>query len=113
MNYKTLIIIIVLMVLSIIGTCLWTGIAMREVTVVDHPYEDGLKYDATQKRYADLGWKVVVPPSLNQDGQLKVSMYDRNGAAMDGAAVEFVLNRIGSPEIRKYKAAQVERGKYG
>jgi nitrogen fixation protein FixH len=113
MNYKLLIITIAVVVFAIIGVSLWTGIEMREVTVVEHPYDEGLKYDATQKKYAELGWRVVTPSSANKDGQLTVWVYDKNGVPMDGASVEFAINRIAGHEIKKYRAAQTERGRYG
>ncbi len=113
MNYKLLISSIVAAVFSIIGVCLWSGITMREVTVVEHPYEEGLRYDANQLRIAKLGWKVIVPRSLARDEQLNVQVYDRNGAPVDAAKVELAVNRIDSLEIKKYRALQTDRGSYG
>ena len=113
MNYKLLITTIALVVFALIGTCLWMGISMREVTVVEHPYDEGLRYDEIQKKYAELGWKVATPPSLGKNGQLYVNVSDKNGAPLDNAAVEFAINRIDSPDIKKYRAAWAERGTYG
>jgi len=101
------------MVLAIIGASLWMGITLREKTVVEHPYDEGLKYDSTQKKYADLGWKVETPEALSKGKRLDVWVYDKNGALMDGASVEFVINRIASPDVNKYRTVQTERGKYG
>ena len=112
MNYKLLISTIAVAVFAIIFASLWTGIATREVTVVDHPYDEGLKYDATQKKYADLGWKVVTPSSLKNTERLNVNVLDKNGAPLADVAVEFAANRITSPDIRKYHAVQTERGRY-
>jgi nitrogen fixation protein FixH len=113
MNYKVLITGIFAGVLMIIAASVLMGISKREVTVVDHPYEDGLKYDATQKKYSDMGWKVVVPPSLKKDGKLDVCVYDRNGSPLDVTAVEFSVNRIDSPEVVKYRAVRADHGRYG
>jgi len=113
MNYKLLIAIIAAMVLGIVGASIWIGISLREETVVEHPYDEGLKYDAIQKKYADLGWKVVPPPSLNKRQQLDVWVYDKNGAPLEGATVDFVINRITSPDAKRYRAVQTERGRYG
>ena len=113
MNYKILIVSISISILAIIAACLWVGIAMREVTVVEHPYQDGLKYDATRKKYADLGWKVVVPASLSKDGQLNVMVYDRNGAPLDAESVDFAISRVASTETTNYRAARADSGGYG
>ena len=112
MNYKFLISGIFAGVLTIIAASVVMGIAKREVTVVDHPYEDGLKYDATQRKYSDMGWRVVVPPSLKKDGKFDVCVYDRSGVPMDVTAVEFAVNRIDSPEVVKYRAVRADHGRY-
>ena len=112
MNYKILITTIATCVFGIIVASLWAGIQMREVTVVEHPYEEGLRYDSTQKKYQDLGWKVVVPPSLKPGGQLQVLIYDKNGAPLDVSQVELAVNRINSTDIKKYRAARADRGRY-
>jgi nitrogen fixation protein FixH len=112
MNYKILIATISLLVFAIIGASLWIGIAMREATVVEHPYEAGLRYEATQKRYAELGWRIVVPPSVGKGGQLDVYVYDKNGAAMDTTIVECIVNRIGSSDMKKYRAEHADHGRY-
>lgn len=113
MNYKILISSVMLIALVIMAGLVWTSILMRDVTVVEHPYEAAINYDATQKKYAELGWKVVTPASANKGELLNVTVYDRNGVAMDNAAVEFMLNRIGSPDIKKYRAELTEHGRYG
>ncbi len=112
MNYKILIYSVMFVGFAIMTGLVWTSMVMRDVTVVEHPYEAGIAYDATQKRYAELGWKVISPVSANKDGQLNVSVYDRNGTAMDNATVEFMLNRIGNPDIKKYRAERTEHGMY-
>ena len=112
MNYKILITCVSSFIFAIIIASLWAGIVMREATVVDHPYEDGLKYEATQKRYAELGWKIVVPAALDKDGKLRVLVCDRNGAPMDVGMVELAINRLGGHETAKYLAVRADRGKY-
>jgi len=113
MNYKILISSVMLIAIVIMAGLVWTSILMRDVTVVEHPYEAGINYDATQKKYAELGWKVITPASVNKAELLNVTVYDRNGVAMDNATVEFMLNRIGSPDIKKYHAKHTEHGRYG
>ncbi|HEY4744134.1 MAG TPA: FixH family protein [Desulfuromonadaceae bacterium] len=113
MNYKLLIAIIAVMVLAIVGASIWIGITLREDTVVEHPYDEGLKYDAIQKKYADLGWKVVSPPSLNKRQRLDVWVYDKNGAPLEGVTVDFVIKRIARSDAKRYRAVQAERGRYG
>jgi len=113
MNFKLLITTIALAVFALIGVCLWKGISMREVTVVERPYDEGLRYDEIQKKYTELGWKVATPPSLGKNGQLYVRVSDKNGAPLDDAAVEFAINRVDRADIIKYRAARVESGKYG
>ena len=113
MNYKTLIMLIYIVVLAIIAASLLMGIKTREATVVEHPFEAGLKYDSMQKKYAELGWKVEIPPSLGKDGFLSISIHDSKNAPVDDVSVEFVLNRFGSPDIKKYRAKHTDRGVYG
>ena len=113
MNYKFLVSLVMVGGFVIMAGLVRTSILMRDVTVVEHPYEAGISYDATQKRYAELGWRVITPASADKDGLLNVTVYDRNGAAMDNAVVEFMLNRIGSPDMKKYRAEHTEHGTYG
>lgn len=113
MNYKILITSIFAGGLIVILLSLGAGIAMREVTVVEHPYEDGLKFDALRKRQTDLGWKVVAPLSLKNKEQLNVGIFDKDGVPLNGASVEFAVNRMGSPTSKKYRAAQADHGGFG
>lgn len=113
MNYKILISVIAGLGFVIMAGLVWASILMRDVTVVEHPYDAGLNYDATQKKYAELGWKVVAPASAAKDGPLSITVYDGNGAPLDNATVEFMLNRIGSPDVKKYRATQGGQGRYG
>ena len=113
MNYKILIATISSLVFTIIAACLWAGISMREVTVVEHPYEDGLKYESTQKKKAELGWQVIAPASIGKDGQLEVTLHDRNSAPLEIGSVQFALNRLASSEVKQYQASRLGPGKYG
>lgn len=112
MNYKILIASISILVFGIIGFCLWKGVTLQERTVVEHPYEDGLKYEAMQQKYALLGWKVTLPPSLTRDGELQVTVADRSGAAIDPGRVEFALEHLGGSETHSYRASRANRGRY-
>jgi nitrogen fixation protein FixH len=112
MNYKFLITTISSLVLAIIAGSLYAGIVMREVTVVEHPYQDGLQYDSMRKRSAALGWKLAVPPSLAENEVLKVVVSDRNDVPMDVDAVEFAVSKVASTDVKTYRTQHSGRGGY-
>jgi nitrogen fixation protein FixH len=64
----------------------WTGVE------TDHPYEDGLAYQATldaERKQAELGWKVDLAfEAADRDhAAVTVTMLDREGAPIHGADV--------------------------
>jgi hypothetical protein len=50
--------------LGAIAATVWVGLAVREDTVVAHPYEDGLRQDAERHARAALGLAVRIPEGV-------------------------------------------------
>jgi len=113
MNYKYLIAAIAIAAFGIAGTLVWFAYQYREDTVVDHPYQEALQYDQTQRKRAQLGWQVLSPESLKQGEQLFVQVVDKNGAPVDHATVELAANRIDKTDTKKYSAKPADHGRYG
>lgn len=113
MMYKILIGLIMFVGMGIIALSIAVGVLHRDVVVEDDPYEAGLRFDRTLKRQMELGWKLKVPLSVREDDKRFVAtISDRDGRAVDGAAVELLVNRMGSPRIERYKAMNIGNGKY-
>lgn len=112
MNYKALIIGVLLGGFVIVGVSIYIGIAKRDVEVEDNAYEAGLKYDAVNKREAELGWRVELPRSIKSGaGVLAVKVVDGNGTPVTGAAVNLQLHRMGDHQVKSYQCASSE-GRY-
>ncbi|HAK87817.1 MAG TPA: hypothetical protein DHV16_09425 [Nitrospiraceae bacterium] len=113
MMYKTLIALIISTGMGVIALSIVVGVSQRDAVVEDDPYEAALNFDRTLKRYMELGWKVKVPPSVREgDNPFVVSIFDRDGRAVEGSAVELLVSRMGSPRIDRYKALNIGNGKY-
>jgi len=112
MNYKALIIGVLLGGFVIVGVSIYIGIAKRDVEVEDNAYEAGLKYDAVNKRETELGWRVELPRNVKSgSGVLAVKVVDAKGAAVTGAAVNLRLHRMGDSRVQSYRCAASE-GRY-
>jgi nitrogen fixation protein FixH len=85
----------VVVVLAVIGGTVLVGSKVREETVVAHPYEEGLKNDAARASRAALGLAVAVDDEAPVVGAtpLGFRLSDREGQAVEGAAVEVELSR--------------------
>jgi len=116
MNYRFLVIGILLGGFIIIGASVYIGHAVIDTEVVDNAYESGLKFDETLKRQKELGWTVELPRMLHvgktDSAEVTVSVKDRTGMALKDAMVERVLNRMGSRNIRTYKCTGGKEGLY-
>jgi nitrogen fixation protein FixH len=113
MNYKYLIAVIAFVAFGIAGTLVWFAYQYREDTVVEHPYQEALQYEATQKKREQLGWQVLLPETLKQGSELLVQVVDKNGVPVDNAAVELSANRIDKTDTKKYSAKPADHGRYG
>lgn len=108
MNYKILIIGILLGGITIVGASIAVGINVRDREVEENAYEAGLKFDETRKREAELGWKLIMPPTaLAGKAAVSMDIVDRNGAVIVGASVELELARLGGHEVGVYHASSV------
>lgn len=111
--YRILIALILFAGFCIIALSIIVGISHRDVVVEDDPYEAGLRFDRTLKKHMELGWKLQIPPSAREgNNSLVATILDKDGRAIDGADVELLVNRMGSPRIDRYKALNIGNGKY-
>jgi hypothetical protein len=112
MNYKALIIGVLLGGFAIVGVSIYAGVVARDVEVEDNAYEAGLRYDSVNKREAELGWRVELPRNIKSGaGILDVKVLDAKGATVTDAVVNLRLHRMGDPRVRSYRCAAGE-GRY-
>jgi nitrogen fixation protein FixH len=109
MNYKVLIISILLGGFVIIGGSVYIGYSLRDGEVVDNAYEAGIRFDETVKKQAQLGWQVDLPRTVNAAKEdvsiVTVSVKDRVGKALKDATVSLEVNRMGSTSVRTYQCS--------
>ncbi len=113
MNYKALIIGVLIGGTSIIGASIAIGISVRDVEVEENAYEAGLKYDQTLKRKAELGWQVNVPANLKSGTvALPVDVLDGSGTVLQNAVVSVELSRTGGHQAKTYSCSNTTDGRY-
>lgn len=113
MNYKTLIMAILLGGIGIIAASVAVGIAVRDGEVEENAYEAGLRFDATMKRETELGWRVELPRSVRSGSVvIPVDVLDRNGSGVRDATVNIELGRMGGHETRTYPCSSIGIGRY-
>lgn len=113
MNYKTLIIVILIAGFSIIGSSVYVGINKRDAVVEENPYDAGLKFDETLRKQAELGWRVEFPHTFKTgDRRIEFKVFDKNNSSIKDASVELHLNRLGNAEVKKYKCINTKNGQY-
>ncbi len=115
MNYKALIISVLLAGFAIIALSVYSGYAVRDAEVADNAYEAGLRFDETAKQAARLGWRVDLPRmvkvSAGKAADLVIALSDRNGV-LENAVVDVTLNRMGSRTERTYRCRAERGGRY-
>jgi nitrogen fixation protein FixH len=115
MNYKTLIISILLGGFMIIGGSVYIGYSLRDGEVVNDAYESGIHFDETIKKQAQLGWRVELPRTLKTGKEdvsiLAVAVKDRSGRGLKNATVSLEMNRMGSRSVRTYQCTGAD-GRY-
>lgn len=113
MNYKTLIIAILIAGFSIIGLSVYIGINKRDAVVEENPYYAGLKFDETMRKQAELGWRVKFPHTFKAgDRRIEFKVFDKNNSSIKDASVELRLNRLGNAKVKKYECLNSKNGQY-
>jgi len=113
MNYKILIIVILIVGLGVIGSTIYIGISKRDVVVEEEPYEAGLMFDDTLRKEAELGWKVEFPHTFKiGDRKIEFKVFDKDNQSIKDASVELNLNRLGTAVVKKYKCTNTKDGQY-
>lgn len=113
MKYKFLIASILLMGIFIIALSIVVGIAKRDAVVEEDPYNAGLMFDEKLKRYTELGWRVEMPHSVKaEDNELMVRVMDKYDRPIDGATVEYVVNKCADTHTMKYRCDYAGGGYY-
>lgn len=100
MRYKLLILLVFVIGFGAIVSAIAIGILRRDLTVEEHPYEAGLEFDKSLKKYADLGWNLETVEV--RDGTIAVRITDKNKEPLRGAIVECSLNKCADVHIKNY-----------
>ena len=82
---KTLIgIIVAAGIMAVVGAVV-VGVRSFDGTVTEKPYEEGLVWDETQKKIAELGWRAEIKGSgfRTGDNDLIFSVLDKRGSPLD------------------------------
>jgi nitrogen fixation protein FixH len=107
--------IVVVLVLSVIGATVFVGSKVREETVVERPYEEGLRHDAERRARAALGLAVALDDDALVAGiaPLAFRLADGRGQPFSGArvTVEVSLPDTSRGEVRA-QAREVAPGRY-
>ena len=92
---KLVLLLAVATVLALIAATVVVGSKVREETVVEHPYEEGLHHDADRASRAALGLAVAVEDDGPAAGKapLAFRLTDRQGRAVAGAKVTVEVSR--------------------
>jgi nitrogen fixation protein FixH len=92
---KLVLLLAVATVFALIAATVVVGSKVREETVVEHPYEEGLHHDADRASRAALGLAVAVEDEAPVPGKapLVFRLADRQGRAVAGAQVTVELSR--------------------
>ncbi len=113
MNYKLLIIGVLIAGLGIISASIYIGYSVRDVDVVDNAYEAGLKFDVSRHEKERLGWRVKVPVSLATDKHmLTIELTDNKGIGIPDAEVSLAMNRMGDRPVTTYQCRTEGNGRY-
>jgi nitrogen fixation protein FixH len=107
--------IVVTLVFAAIGATVFVGSKVREETVVERPYEEGLHHDAERHARAALGLAVALEEESPDAGASPLSfrISDREGRPFAGArvTVEVSLPDTSRGEVRA-QAREVAPGRY-
>lgn len=92
---KAIIIFSVMAALLAVAGAVMVGIESFDGTVADSPYEEGLKWDETRSRKAELGWGLDIKADKLMVGEntIKVSLSDSDGSPLMGSSISFMISR--------------------
>ncbi len=110
---KLLALIIFIGMAAVIGAIV-VGKAVFDGTVVDNPYEKGLRWDAEQKERESAGWHVDISPQDVKVGRNGIHIHatDRTGKTLF-AEVMLAISRPSTNRYdRQYRALLTEKGSY-
>lgn len=98
---KKLLFIVAAIGLVVVAGTIMVGILTFEGTVVQNPYESGLRWDAEHRAREKAGWSVRVTPGAIQQGRssIQVMITDSKGNSVNGAIVQVLLSR---PETSRF-----------
>ena len=107
--------ILVATILAVIGVTVFVGSKVREDTVVERPYEEGLQQDAERHARAALGLRVSLEDEAPAAGAspLAFALADRAGRPFRGAQVTVEISRpdTSRDEVRA-EARELAPGRY-
>ena len=112
---KKLLVLAVTVGLGSVIVTLLVGSGRYERTVVSEPYEAGLRWDADRKDRESSGWMVKLAMSRVMTGKqdLELSVSDRTGRPLEGAAVEVrFLRPFTLLADRTFQTQQLPSGAY-
>ncbi|TAN45813.1 MAG: hypothetical protein EPN22_01310 [Nitrospirae bacterium] len=113
MNYKILIALVLAGGIAIITAAVFIGIEKRDMVVADDPYQEGLNFDQTLKKYKELGWSVAVPAVVKLgESKLTLMVSDKDGGPLEGAEITFTANPMGTPDVRNCRCSAAGAGRY-
>lgn len=113
MRYRHLIILVLLGGMAIIGASIVVGISHRDVEIVENAYEAGLRFDEQRRRFAERGWKIELPRTLQTgDRNVAIVVRDRTGAGLADARVALRMFRTGTNAVLYLECANIGGGRY-
>lgn len=108
--------LVVALGLGSVAATLWIGATVGETAVADASHEHGVRYDRDRALAAPVGLRAAfAPASLAPGGAaLELTLQDKAGAPVEGAAVQVSLHRPagGGAGSRKAAASALGGGRY-
>lgn len=98
---------------AIIGASVYVGFTRLDIEVEENAYEAGLQFDAARKKQNELGWRVELPRNVKAGAVvIPVDVKDAHGKAVQEAAVELQIYRMGDRKVRTYRCTSSADGRY-
>jgi nitrogen fixation protein FixH len=112
---KTLIIIVVIPVIIVIAASIIIGIKSFEGTVTEHPYEEGIAWDETRRKKAELGWNVVIEKRDLRIGQNEIFILtlDKFDKPLADAEIALMISRPATSAYdREFDTIKLSEGRF-